>query len=79
MDRSTGYDFSKDVQDVMTKYGKDVDTIPHGAERPMILPFLQAARRARAKANEEPGKEPLLRTYVFRERFNRLTSREWNW
>ncbi len=57
--------FSKDVQDVMTKYWKDVDTILMGRK---TYDFAVSSGREAStgkKRTEKPPNEPVVRTYVF--------------
>lgn len=58
--------FSKDVQDVMTKYWKDVDTILMGRK---TYDFVVSSRRevstGKKRTKAKPRKEPIVRTYVF--------------
>ncbi len=52
--------FSKDVQQVMTDYWKDVDTILMGRKT-----YAVTAGQKSGKANSGKRKEPAMRTYVF--------------
>jgi len=56
--------FSKDIQDVMKDYWKDVDTILMGRKTYEVA----VARRSAAKKNPKKTKrraEPVIRTYIF--------------
>jgi len=56
--------FSKDVQQVMTDYWKDVDTILMG--RKTYLVSVAQGRQSKKKPAKNPKrKEPAMRTYVF--------------
>jgi dihydrofolate reductase len=58
--------FSKDVQDVMTKYWKDVDTILMGRKTyDFAVSSGRQASTGKKRTKDKARKEPLLRTYVF--------------
>lgn len=55
--------FSKDVQQIMTDYWKDVDAILMGRKTWAVA--AAQAPRSRRKPGGKPRKEPAMRTYVF--------------
>ena len=58
--------FSKDVQDVMTKYWKDVDTILMGRKTYDFAIFSgREASTGKRRTKKKPPNEPAVRTYVF--------------
>src|SRR5580692_4366443 len=58
--------FSKDVQQVMTDFWKDVDTILMGRKTYEVAVALKpASAKKPAKARNTKRKEPAMRTYVF--------------
>jgi dihydrofolate reductase len=58
--------FSKDVQDVMTKYWKDVDTILMGRKTYHVaVSSGREASTGKKRTKKKPAKEPAVRTYVF--------------
>ena len=58
--------FSKDVQDVMTKYWKDVDTILMGRKTYDFAVFSgREASTGKKRTKEKPPNEPAVRTCVF--------------
>jgi dihydrofolate reductase len=58
--------FSKDVQDVMTKYWKDVDTILMGRKTyDFAVSSDREASTGKKRTKEKPPNEPAERTYVF--------------
>jgi dihydrofolate reductase len=58
--------FSKDVQDVMTKYWKDVDTILMGRKTyDFAVSSGREASTGKKRTKEKPPNEPAERTYVF--------------
>jgi dihydrofolate reductase len=58
--------FSKDVQEVMTNYWKDVDTILMGRKTYDVATAQnRAAGKKPQKAKRSARKEPAMRTYVF--------------
>jgi dihydrofolate reductase len=58
--------FSKDVQQVMTDYWKDVDTILMGRKTyEVLLAQKPSSAKKPAKAKSPKRKEPAMRTYVF--------------
>ena len=58
--------FSKDVQDVMTKYWKDVDTILMGRKTyDFAVSSDREASTGKKRTKEKPPNEPAVRTYVF--------------
>jgi len=71
--------FSKDVQEVMTKYWKDVDTILM-ARKTYDFAVSSGREASTAKSERKKGRpmnQPCGHT-CSRGRSNRLTSREWN-
>src|SRR5580658_9022646 len=56
--------FSKDVQQVMTDYWKDVDTILMG-RKTYLVSVAQGRQSAKKPAKNAKRKEPAMRTYVF--------------
>lgn len=57
--------FSKDVQDVMTKYWKDVDTILMGRKTyDFAVSSGREASTGKKRTKDKARKEPVLRTYV---------------
>jgi dihydrofolate reductase len=61
---STGY-FSKDVQEVMTNYWKDVDTILMGRKTYAVSVAQNNAAEKPPKKKPRATKEPTMHTYVF--------------
>ncbi len=58
--------FSKDVQDVMTKYWKDVDTILMGRKTyDFAVSSDREASTGKKRTKDKARKEPAVRTYVF--------------
>ena len=58
--------FSKDVQDVMTKFWKDVDTILMGRKTyDFAVSSGREASTRKKRTKERPPDEPAVRTYVF--------------
>jgi hypothetical protein len=58
--------FSKDVQQIMTDYGKDVDTILTGRKTyEVALAQHPPARKNPKSTKRRPQSEPAMRTYVF--------------
>jgi len=58
--------FSKDVQDVMTKYWKDVDTILMGRRTyDFAVSSGREASTGKKRTKDKPRNEPAVRTYVF--------------
>lgn len=58
--------FSKDVQDVMTTYWKDVDTILMGRKTyDFAVSSGREANTGKKRTKSKPGKKPSVRTYVF--------------
>jgi|SRR5580704_12989589 hypothetical protein len=58
--------FSKDVQDVMTKYWKDVDTILMGRKTyDFAVSSGREASTGEKRTKDKARKEPAVRTYVF--------------
>lgn len=58
--------FSKDVQDVMTKFWKDVDTILMGRKTyDFAVCSGREASTGKKRTNDKPRNEPAVRTYVF--------------
>jgi dihydrofolate reductase len=58
--------FSRDVQEVMTSYWKDVDTILMGRKTYEVSVVQNRAAAEKAKKNDSgKTKEPTMRTYVF--------------
>jgi len=58
--------FSKDVQDVMTNYWKDVDTILMGRRTyDVAVSSSREASTSKKRTKEQPPNKPAVRTYVF--------------
>jgi dihydrofolate reductase len=65
--------FSKDVQDVMTKYWKDVDTILMGRKTyDFAVSSGREASTGKKRTKEKPPNEPAVRTYVFSRTFQSI-------
>lgn len=71
--------FSKDVQDVMTKFWKDVDTILMGRKTyDFAVSSGREASTGKKRTKHKPRNEPAVRTYVFSRTLQSIDEPGWN-